>query len=89
MLPDSSGMLISRELGMKLYRDDTYLRLIDLKTGKQIMRTDDLGAALRAAEEQARAAEEQARTEAAARRAAEDELERLRAELRRLQGKDS
>ena len=96
MIPDPDGKLLSRELGMKLYRDDTYLRLIDLETGEEVVRTDDLGPALRAAEEQARAAEEQARAaeeqaraESAARRLAEEELERLRAELRRLRGEDS
>lgn len=89
MLAEPDGKLISRELGLKLYRDATYLRLIDLATGEQIVHNDDLGDALRAAAEQARAAAEQARAEAAARRAAEEELERLRAERRRLRGEDS
>ncbi len=88
---EADGGIISHELGLKLYRDDTMLRLIDLTTGKEVVRTEHLSDALQdalaraqQAQEQARLAEEQARREAEARRAAEVELERLRAELQRL-----
>ncbi len=99
---EADGGIISHELGLKLYRDDTMLRLIDLATGQEVVRTEHLSDALqdalaraqhaqeqaRLAEEQARLAEEQAQREAEARRAAEAELERLRVELQRLRGED-
>ena len=59
------GSLISQELGLRMSRDGTYLRLIDLTTGQSLLRPAELDAA---------------------RRAAEEEVERLRAELARLRG---
>jgi len=91
MAPDADGALVSNELGLRIYRDGAYLRLIDLASGQQLLRPAQLDRARRAAEAQARAAEVQARAEAEARtraeeraRAAEDEVARLRAELARL-----
>ena len=66
------GALISQELGLRISRDSTYLRLIDMTTGQPLLRPSELDAARRA--------------EAEARRAAEEEVERLRAELAHLRG---
>jgi Uma2 family endonuclease len=77
--PEPDGALISRELGLRLLRDTTYLRLIDIATGQPLLRTLELAAARQAALQQAQ-------TEAAARSAAEEEIERLRAEIARLRG---
>ena len=66
------GSLISQELGLKLFREDTFLRMIDIVTGQPLLRPAELDAARGAAEERARAAEE--------------EVQRLRAELARLKG---
>ena len=71
--------LISRELGLRLHRDGSFLWLIDLASGQALLRPSELDVARRAAEERARSAEERARS-------AEEELERLRAELARLRG---
>jgi Uma2 family endonuclease len=100
MQPDAEGALISKDLGLRMYRDGSYLRLIDLATGQPLLRPAELDrarraaeataraaeATARAAEATARAAEATARAEADARRAAEAEVERLRAEIARLSG---
>ena len=62
--------LISQELGLRLWSEDTYLRFVDIATEQPLLRPAELDAARRA--------------EADARRAAEEEVERLRAELERL-----
>lgn len=72
MKPESDGALVSQELGLRLLRDGTYLRLIDVSTGQPLLRVAELDAARRTAEERARVAEA--------------EIERLRAELARLRG---
>jgi hypothetical protein len=64
--------LISQELGLQLSSDGSYLRLIDASSGQPLLRPAELDAARRA--------------EANARRAAEEEVARLRAELARLRG---
>jgi len=71
--------LISQELGLRMFKDDTFLRLVDIQSGRQLLRPLQLAEAYQA---EARRAE----TEATARRAAEAEIERLRAELARLRG---
>ena len=83
---ESDGGIISRELGLKLYRDETVLRLFDLASGREVVRTEDLSAVLQQTlarvqqtEEQARLAAEQAQREADARRRAEEQA-RLAAE---------
>ena len=73
------GSLISQELGLRMFQEDTFLRLVEIATAQPLLRVAELDAARRAAEQQARA-------EAEARRAAEEEVERLRAELARLRG---
>ena len=87
-------------MGLKLYRDETVLRLFDLASRREVVRTEDLSDVLqqtlarvhqaeeqaRLTAEQARLAAEQAQREADARRRAEAEIERLRAELQRLRG---
>jgi Uma2 family endonuclease len=94
---ESDGGIISRELGLKLYRDETVLRLFDLASGREVVRTEDLSAVLqqtlarvqqteeqaRLAAEQARLAAEQAQREADARRLAEEQAQR-EADARRL-----
>ena len=77
--PDPDGALLSQELGLRLLRDGSYLRLIDAATGQSLLRPSELDDARRAEAEARRAAE--ARAEAA-----EQEVERLRAELARLRG---
>jgi Uma2 family endonuclease len=91
--PEASGALISQELGLRLQRDGTYLRLSDLTSGQPLLRPAELDRARRAAEAQTRAEAEarraaEAQTRAAEERArtAEEEVERLRAELARLRG---
>jgi Uma2 family endonuclease len=70
--PDPDGALVSQELGLRLLRDGSYLRLIDSATGQPLLRPSELDVARRAAEARAQAAEQ--------------EVERLRAELARLRG---
>ncbi|WP_448540054.1 Uma2 family endonuclease [Roseiflexus sp.] len=84
---ESDGGIISRELGLKLYRDETVLRLFDLASGREVVRTEDLSDVLqqtlaraqqaeeqaRLAAEQARLVAEQAQREADARRRAEEQ----------------
>ncbi len=66
------GSLISHELELRLFRENTFLRLIDIATDQPLLRHSELA--------QARAeAEERTRT-------AEDEIARLRAELAHLRG---
>jgi Uma2 family endonuclease len=72
--PDAGGALISQELGLRLLRDGSYLRLIDMATNQPLLRLAELVQARRAAEERASAAEQ--------------EIERLRAELARLRGEE-
>jgi Uma2 family endonuclease len=73
------GALISQELGLRMFREDTFLRMIDIATEQPLLRPVELEAARRAEAEARRA-------EAEARRAAEEEVVRLRAELARLRG---
>jgi Uma2 family endonuclease len=87
---ESDGGIISRELGLKLYRDETVLRLFDPASGREVVRTEDLSDVLqqtlaraqqaeeqaRLAAEQARLAAEQAQREADARRRAEEQAQR-------------
>jgi Uma2 family endonuclease len=94
---ESDGGIISRELGLKLYRDETVLRLFDLASGREVVRTEDLSDVLqqtlarvhqaeeqaRLTAEQARLAAEQAQREADARRLAEEQAQR-EADARRL-----
>jgi Uma2 family endonuclease len=68
----ADGALISQELGLQLSSDSSFLRLIDIATGLPLLRPAELDAARR--------------VEADARRAAEEEVARLRAELARLRG---
>ena len=84
---ESDGGIISRELGLKLYRDETVLRLFDLASGREVVRTEDLSDVLqqalsivqqaeehaRLAAEHARLAAAQAQQEADARRRAEEQ----------------
>ncbi|GAB4216334.1 MAG: hypothetical protein OHK0022_57330 [Roseiflexaceae bacterium] len=79
LLPDADGALESGELGLRLLPDGDQLRVFELATGQPLLRSVDLDDARRAAEQRAQA-------EAAARQAAEQELERLKAELARLRG---
>ncbi len=74
--PDADNAFVSEELGLRMLRDGSYLRLTDVRTGQPLLRAAELDAARRAAEAQVQ-------TESDARRTAEDEIERLRAEIAR------
>jgi len=76
---ESDGGIISRELGLKLYRDETVLRLFDLASGQEVVRTEDLSDVLQQTLARVQQAEEQAQREADARRRAEEQA-RLAAE---------
>ena len=76
---ESDGGIISRELGLKLYRDETVLRLFDLASGREVVRTEDLSDVLQQTLARVQQAEEQAQREADARRRAEEQA-RLAAE---------
>lgn len=69
--------LVSQVLGLRLEVEGNFLRLVDLRTGERLLTPQE-------AYEARRRAEERAAEEAEARRRAEAELERLRAELERL-----
>jgi len=80
---ESDGGIISRELGLKLCRDETVLRLFDLASGREVVRTEDLSDVLQQtlaraqqAEEQARLAAEQARLVAEQARLATEQAQR-------------
>jgi Uma2 family endonuclease len=72
MLPGDEGALASQELGLELRVEAGQLRLLNPTTGARLLTPAEAQAAWRA--------------EAAARRAAEAEVERLRAELARQRG---
>jgi Uma2 family endonuclease len=80
---ESDGGIISRELGLKLCRDETVLRLFDLASGREVVRTEDLSAVLQQTLARVQQTEEQAQREADARRLAEEQA-RLAAEQARL-----
>jgi Uma2 family endonuclease len=80
---ESDGGIISRELGLKLYRDETVLRLFDPASGREVVRTEDLSdvlqqtlARVQQAEEQARLTAEQARLAAEQARLAAEQAQR-------------
>jgi len=78
--------LVSEELGLELRVEEGRLWLYDLKTGEKLLSPLEAQAARREAEARARAAEARAEQEAAARRVAEEELARLRAQMARRRG---
>ncbi|MGH8059719.1 MAG: Uma2 family endonuclease [Candidatus Entotheonellia bacterium] len=71
----SQGELVSQELGLELWVDEGRLRLVNPATGERLLTPAEVQVAHRA--------------EAAARREAEAEVERLRAELARLRRESS
>lgn len=71
--------LISQVLGLELRVEGNLLRLVDPRTGEKLLTPQE-------AQEARRQAEQRAAEEVEARRKAEAELERLRAELARLKG---
>jgi Uma2 family endonuclease len=70
---ESDGGIISRELGLKLYRDETVLRLFDPASGREVVRTEDLSDVLQQTLARVQQTEEQAQREADARRLAEEQ----------------
>lgn len=70
--PAAEGRLVSRVLGLELWLEAGRLRVVNPATGERLLTPAEAQAAWR--------------TEAAARQAAEAELERLQAELARLRG---
>lgn len=84
ILPDKTGGLISRELGLRLCVEDGQLVLYDAHTGERLLTEAEAERQAKEAERQAKEAERQGReAERRAREAAEDEVRRLRAELAR------
>lgn len=81
ILLEPGGSLVSRTTGLRILPEGKNLRLIDAVTGERYPWTEESEAHAREAEARAREAEERAEREAAARRALEEELARLRAEL--------
>jgi len=80
--PDVAGRLFSPKLNLELYlTSEKRIGVIDAKTGRPIMR---LGDRVKLEAANARREAENARREAGARRAAEEEVARLKAELERL-----
>jgi Uma2 family endonuclease len=80
---EPDGSLLSRTTGLRLRIEGENLRLIDEATGERLLFVEEERAA-RLAERAARlAAEQRAEQEARARRALEEEIERLRRELGR------
>lgn len=78
--PDGQGVLVSRELALRMKAERGQLMLSRLDTGERLLTADEA----RQAAERARQAAEQARQAAEqARQAAEAEVARLREELRR------
>ncbi|MBV9124458.1 MAG: Uma2 family endonuclease [Planctomycetes bacterium] len=87
LTPEPDGSLISTELNMRIFAEDTFLRLVDLQTGKLLLtqleefqRAEQ--EAERARQEARRAEEEKQRAEQEARRA-EEEKQRAEQETRR------
>jgi Uma2 family endonuclease len=76
----ADGSLPSRTTGLILRPEGVRLRLVDAATGAPLLWREEIEERAQEAEERARAAEERAEQEAAARRALEAELARLRAE---------
>lgn len=83
LTPEADGSLVSQALGLRLQRETSRLRLIDLTSGERLLWPDEVATARRVAEQRLEA-------EAAARRlleqrlaAAEAEMTQLRAELAR------
>ena len=74
------GSLSSTTTGLLLRPEGARLRLVDAATNAPLLWDEEIEAARKAAEKRAKAAEERAEQEAAARRALEAELARLRAE---------
>ena len=83
--PDSRGRLLSMTTGLLfgVAGDECTPQVFDASTGERIPTSDELAAARRASEEKARLSEEKALREAEARKAADVEIARLRAELER------
>jgi Uma2 family endonuclease len=78
------GGLYSEQLGLRMEREGTMLRLIDPTTGERLLTPREQWEAAEAAQRQAEVAQRQAEV---ARRQAEEELERLRRELEELRRK--
>ncbi len=81
---EPDGSLLSRTTGVRLVLEEPLVRLVDAVTGKRLLRSEEKNAAIQAAEARARSAEARAEEETAARRVLEQELERLRRQLRRV-----
>jgi Uma2 family endonuclease len=78
--PDAQGMLVSRELGLRLQPERGQLMLSRLDTGERLLTAEQ---ARQAAEQAWQAAEQARQVSEQARQAAEAEVARLREELRR------
>ena len=84
--PDEKGRLLSETtlLLFGISPSGDRLEVFDARTGEQLLDLDQQEDAMKAAERRAEAAESKAAREAEGRKAAEEELARLRAELERL-----
>lgn len=86
---EDTAPLKSQVLGLELHVEGERLRLIDPRTGDKLLTPLEAQEARRQAEDARRRAETLAAAEAEARRKAEAELERLRAEVNRLRKGES
>jgi len=78
--PTSDGKLLSRELGLYVYLEDSRLVMEDVKTGERLMDDEE---ARDAAEQRAQTAEQRAQTAEQTLKELKEEIQRLRQELGR------
>lgn len=81
---DADGCIVSEATGILFRPEGDRLRLLDVATGEALARPEEEAEARQLETEWRRAAEARANQEAAARKAAEEELARLREEIERL-----
>jgi Uma2 family endonuclease len=86
---EADGTLVSRTMGLRFKPEGERLRLVDMATGEPLRWPEEVEAAQVLAEAALRVAEERAQEEAAARRAAEERIRALEAELSRLHAEKS
>jgi Uma2 family endonuclease len=82
MVPEPDGSLVSRATGLRLRREGQHLRLIDLESGVMLPNLEEALKRLQLKDEALRRSEAAREADAAARRSLEEELARLRREVK-------